>query len=366
MNPAGRRHVGASAPLPTPLIPARGAPRFLRAAARSFRASDVALLSILLLPRQLLTRANCADGYHPMTMCSCARRTPRQRCWQTTTLSIPSSRSQVLSDPYLATLISLFENTTTAYASSNRAAPVPATVANHLMIVLDTADAGPLYDLYARYGESNFSVELALGLGNQGQVDLAWAQDHMAQAMGPLLLGLAGLPAVAGQAAPHEATTPDAALYHGFGLALEAIDGQDPAAQSRWRARGQDSQEILAQQDRVQQVRDNGYLFRYDNDEPTLQLRSREQAMRTPGVVATFFIRLLERSGVYYPQRQLLWFFGYPPEEVPYAKVLLALNDMATGEQISVQGFIDSYSELFPADREMVLALADEVFGSAA
>jgi hypothetical protein len=364
MNPAGRRRSGVSLPR-APHLGSRGP------SARYDPRPAPSVLWVLLSCLFCFCLVSCSPGQTVQIV------TPHEYvllCTQNASPTVLADddplytefQEQVLSDPYLATLISLFENTTTAYASSNRAAPVATTVANHLMIVLDTADVGPLPDLRARYSESNFSVELALGLGNQSRVDLAWAQDHMAQAMGPLLLGLAGLPAVAGQAAPHEATTPDAALYHGFGLALEAIDGQDPATQSRWRARGQDSRAILAQQDRVHQVRDNGYLFRYENDEPTLQLRSREQAMRTPGVVAAFFTRLLERSGVYYPQCHLLWFFSYPPDQVPYAKVLLALDDMATGEQISVQGFIDSYSELFPADRKMVLALADEVFGSAA
>jgi hypothetical protein len=253
---------------------------------------------------------------------------------------------QVLSDPYLATLVSLFENTTTAYASANRAAPVPATIANPLMIVLETTEAGAIYDLRAHYGKNAFSVELALGLGNQGRIDLAWAQDHMAEAMGPLLLGLAGLPPTPGQAALYEPTTPDVALYHGFSAALEAAHGQP-------------------QLDRLQRVRDNGYRFRYADAQPTLQIRPREEALHTPGVLATFFLRLFQRTGNYYPQRHLLWFFVYPSDQIPYAKVILTLNEMSSQKPVSVQGFIDTYSEMFPSDREMILALADEVFGQA-
>jgi len=272
-------------------------------------------------------------------------------------------QDQVLSNSFLATLVSLFENTTTAYASANKPAPVPATVANHLLVVLDSPEAGTLYDLRAHYEKTEFSVELALGLGHRGQVDLAWARDHMAGAMGPLFLGLAGLPPVSGQADPHEMTAPDLALYQGLSAALEATYGQDPSVQARWRDGAQGSEGSPAQLDRVQLVLSNGYLFRYAGDQPTLQIRSREEAMRTPGVVATFFQRLFQRAGSYYPQRHLLWFFGYSSEQIPYAKVILALNSMAPAEPPSVQAFIDSYSDVFPSDREMVLALADEVFG---
>ncbi len=274
-------------------------------------------------------------------------------------------QEQVLDDPYLAMLVSLFEETTIAYASANRAAPVPATAANHLMIVLDSATPGILYDLVARYQEDSFTVELALGLGNQGRVDLPWAQDHMAATLGPLFLGLAGLPAVTGQAAPEEITTPEVALYRGFGAALEATDAQNPDTQARWRSRAQDSPDVRAKLDRAMQIPDNSYRFIYMDGRPTLQLRSREQAMRTPGVVATFYVRLFQRAGDYYPQRYLLWFFGYPPDQVPYAKIILALNAMSADQSLSVQSFIDAYGKTFPADRETVLALADEVFGPA-
>jgi len=272
-------------------------------------------------------------------------------------------QSEVLTDPYLAMLVSLFEATTTAYVSANKAAPVPATAANHLMIVLDAAEAGAVYDLRAHYRETRFEVELALGLGNRGQVDLDWARDHMAGAMGPLLLGLAGLPAMGGEAAPDEITTPEIAFYRGFGLALEATHAQNPDVQARWRARAQESPEARAQLERALPVADNGYRFLYADGRPTFQLRSREQALRTPGTVAAFFTRLLGHAGNYYPQRHLLWFFGYSPDQVPYAKVILALGAVSTEQVLSVPGFIEAYAETFPAEREMILDLADEVFG---
>ena len=74
-------------------------------------------------------------------------------------------------------------------------------------------------------------------------------------------------------------------------------------------------------------------------------------------------VRLLGHAGNYYPQRHLLWFFGYSPDQVPYAKVILALGAVSTEQVLSVPGFIEAYAETFPAEREMILDLADEVFG---
>lgn len=113
-------------------------------------------------------------------------------------------------------------------------------------------------------------------------------------------------------------------------------------------------------------MQDNGYRFIYAKGRPTLQVRSREDALRTPGVVAALFACLVQRSTPYYPQRHLLWFFGYPREQIAYAKIMLALHEMRGIRAPSVQRFVDSYVRTFPADREMVLALSDEVLGQAA
>jgi hypothetical protein len=84
---------------------------------------------------------------------------------------------------------------------------------------------------------------------------------------------------------------------------------------------------------------------------------------RTPGVAGTFFYRLLKTTGDFYPQRHMLWMTNFEDEVTPYAKVLLAMNRMPHKRAVSLQAFIASYIETFPAEREMILALASEVFG---
>ena len=59
----------------------------------------------------------------------------------------------------------------------------------------------------------------------------------------------------------------------------------------------------------------------------------------------------------------MLWFANYDAEDTVYAKVLLAMHHMSGGQQASVAGFIQSYGEVFPAEREATRRLADEVFG---
>lgn len=85
--------------------------------------------------------------------------------------------------------------------------------------------------------------------------------------------------------------------------------------------------------------------------------------MRTPGVVATFFYRLLQMTGDFYRQRDMLWFVNYEPEDTPYAKFLLAVYRMPHRQQTSVEDFIQTYIESFPAEREAVMELAAQVFG---
>ena len=86
--------------------------------------------------------------------------------------------------------------------------------------------------------------------------------------------------------------------------------------------------------------------------------------MRTPGVVATFFHRLLQQpGGTFYPQRYMLWFVNFEPQETSYAKVLLAFSRMPRHRDPSIQAFIESYAETFPADERSLRLLVDQVFG---
>lgn len=274
--------------------------------------------------------------------------------------------AEVLSDPYLARLLSVFENTTESFLATNTISPLSQTIANHLVIVLDSADAGVLrrINVYAR-GEA-VPIELALGLGREGQIDLAWARQHFARGMGLLLLELAGLQpereALAPEPSIDEPTTPSRALRVGFAAALEALYGQPHVDALRLSIQTSADPTARERLLRYEAIPRNGLRYRFVDGVPTAELRPPEEAMRTPGVVATFFYRLLQRANRFYPQRYLLWFNSYEPEEIPYGKVLLVINRLPP-RSLSMRAFIAHYVETFPAEREAVLKLAEEVLG---
>lgn len=275
--------------------------------------------------------------------------------------------AEVLNDPYLARLLSIFENTTESFLATNTLTSLSQTISNHLLIILDSADAGVFHQVrvYAR-GEQ-VPIELVLGLGKGGQSDLAWARQNFARVMGALLLELAGLKPEQEGPAPepviYEPTTPSQAFWVGFAAALESLYGQQHAELLRLLYQQSPTPEVRDRLARYEAIPRNGLRYRFANGAPTAELRSLEEAARTPGVVAAFIYRLLQRADSFYPQRYLLWFNSYEPEEIPYGKLLLAANRLPRHRSPSVQGFIDSYVETFPAERETVLELAEQVFG---
>jgi len=271
--------------------------------------------------------------------------------------------TDVLSDAYLRLLLMTFEHTTEAFLATNRHSPFPQTLANRPVIVLDSAAPGPLRNVRLRTGRRMVTVELALGLGREGRLDLAFAREEMAGAIAPLLLALAGAKVPRQDVAPELAieTAPEVAFAAGFAAALEALYAQrHPERWAAWKAQAEQDPAARERLQRYEDVPRNAFRFRPGGDAAVL--RSAEEAQRTPGVVATFFYRLLLQAEEGYPQRFLLWFVSYAPEEVPYGKVLLAVASLPGG-QLSLPAFIASYGENFPAERQDIQKLAAEVFG---
>ena len=275
--------------------------------------------------------------------------------------------AEVLGDPYLARLHSVFENTTESFLATYMPTSVPQTISNHMIIVVDSTSAGVLHDIKVKAGNEQVSIELALGLGRGGSIDLAFACQSMPNAMGQMLLELAGLkpdrkgpPQVP---ALYEVTTPAAAFRIGFSAALDATYGQQHAELLRQLHQENPSAEAQERLLRYEAIPHNGLRFRFEGSRPTAELRSREEAARTPGVVAAFIYRLIEQADSFYPQRYLLWFNSYGPDELAYGKVLLAVNRLPRHRAVSVDAFIDSYTEVFTSEKDVVLELAKRILG---
>ena len=269
---------------------------------------------------------------------------------------------EVMSDAYLKKLVNVFENTTSAYLATNmRAHSQRRTIANHLVIVLDSRQAGALQDVTIRAGSRNVPVEIALGLGQAGEIDLAAARQEFAGAIGPVLLALAGVKVSdlgPPQAELSQPTSPSQALGVGFSLALQALHADELSEQSTdaggWA-------ETLAF--RAQAIRENAYGAQRTAATADESRHGRDEAMCTPGTVGTFLYRLLQRADGYYPQRYMLWFANYEPEEFPYAKLLLAARRMSQADEPSIDSLIESYAETFPAEQDTLRQLADTVLG---
>jgi hypothetical protein len=266
-------------------------------------------------------------------------------------------QEHVWSDPMGRRLLLLVENTTAAFVATERPSSHPQTLANKPFLVLDSQRAGLLRDVQATHAGERFSVELAMGLGGEGQIDLKRAARRVPRAAGTMLLALVEVPVAADAIADAEVvidepTTPLLALHEGFVIAMETLYVQ---AQTGRLDTLDDDAELLS---RYRRVTTNA--FATDSE----RQRATEQAYATPGLVASFFFRLIHEANDYYPQRHLLWFANYEAEDTVYAKVLLAMHHMSGAQQASVKGFIQSYSEVFPAEREMIQRLADEVFGA--
>jgi hypothetical protein len=246
------------------------------------------------------------------------------------------------------------------------AAKVPSsaqqTISNVPCVLLDSRETTVVRAVRLEREGRRVQLELALGLGHDGQEDLTWAQHHFAWVTGLLLYELMGHPSPAAPAArPYEVTSPERALAEGFAGALDALYGQaDPTLIEMLR---QEAALPPALEDRLlryEMTPLNGFRFHFEEGRPTAATRSHEEAMATPGVVATFFYHLLQQAGPGYPQRYMLWFANFDATDTAYAKALLAFNRMPAASR-SLESYVIAYQETFPAEAEWVEALAREV-----
>lgn len=288
---------------------------------------------------------------------------------------------QVLSDPILQRLLMVFEHTTQSFLATNDIIPAPHTVANPLVIVLDSDATGVLRDVRLATPDGQARVELALGLGQDGRIDLEGARHRMAAALGPLLLELVGRRPPEGfsmtaLAAPDEPVSPEEALWAGYALALEAdyarpFLGRAPLDELPY-ALNPPPEGLLTRQSAIAaRAEAAARLAEAGASRPEAghtrsfsarALSARVLSARTPSAVAAFLMALHQQAGNYYPQHHLLWMVSYAPEEVPYGKVLLAMMRMPP-RGASVEELIASYAETYPAERQAVYALADAILG---
>jgi len=274
---------------------------------------------------------------------------------------------EIWADAYTQYLLTLFEHTTAAIIATESPTSYSQAVSNKPFAVLDSSCVGVMHDIKPSYKNASVRSELAMGLGHDGQIDAEWASLYATRALGQLLIEVMEWPAAescADQGTLEDETTPQRALELGYMAALEAHHRQAvPERAMGLQAQSELTSEQRAWLERTEIIPRNGYRFVFQDGEPSSSERTPEQAMRTPGVVATLFYRLHEQASGYYPQREMLWFANYEDDDRTYGQVLLPFGRIE-GENASVADYIRVYVETFPAERERVITLAEQVFGA--
>jgi hypothetical protein len=224
----------------------------------------------------------------------------------------------MLSDNHIQRLLAAYEHTTLSYVAASLPAPRPQMVANHLVILVDSQELGVLSDVALQTPNRRVPMERALGIGRQGAVDLAWARPHMPRLLALMLLELVGVDTSLAEPLPSgwecQGTKPHTAFVVGFQMAIEAWSGAPPA--------------------------------------PALRVASapaEDQAGEKPAIAAAVLHRLLREDAGFYPQRYLLWFTSYEPQELALGKLLLVIQQLP-GRNLSLRQFVSVYAETFPAD----------------
>lgn len=247
-------------------------------------------------------------------------------------------------DVELAHLLSACERATAAFSASHMHTAA-ATAARNLTVLALGEQAGLLRDVrvQGRYGEVR--LELALAAPVEDPAQLSAAAPAVARAVGEALLVLAGqgyaARACLDLACDSLPAPPGSVLTQGLGAALEALYVEGLGADAR-----SPHAEHAAALERARRLAAGEY--RRD-------ARSLAEALQSPGVAGSVFYRLLNEAPTGYPQRFMLWFANYDPQDEALAKIVLVAYRV--GRQATIVEFLETYGATFPGERALALEL---------
>jgi len=276
---------------------------------------------------------------------------------------------EVLAEPFLQELFSLY--TATAKGLIVDAIPSRNTkaLARKPVFILGAIEPGVHQQVSLRHNGQHVMIELAIGLGGGDPFDIDRARDQLPSALAEMLMVIMGVdqPDRNGQNQPaiYDLTTPEQALWSGFAASLEARYGQRHP--EPWPFAEIDENMNQAAIERLMRYREipiNGLRYLYENGQPTNVPRTYDQGLRTPGVVASFFFKLWDEASDMYSQGDMVWFANYESSQIKGAKILLALNRMPRRPAPSLETFVQSYCETFPAECATVQALMHDIVGA--
>lgn len=251
-------------------------------------------------------------------------------------------------DIALKRMIDLYAHTTAAFLASGLHSGASRALRNPVVLVLG-APSGVLRDVDVAGLYGQVRLPLALGVAIDDPAELGSVAPQLARTLGEALLVLAGQESPALSCAaltcdvgPAESTV---VLAQGLGAALEAqyvqwtspsVGHADAGQRAAWLTR-------------------NDYRRQFGPEGPGNTLLPPEEAGLCPGVVGTLFERLIVSAETGYPQRYMLWFANYAPEDEALAKIVLAVTRLQ-GEP-SAYAFARAYAATFPQEHESLGAL---------
>jgi len=253
----------------------------------------------------------------------------------------------VMADPIVQHLLSLFDDTCGGFAATNLTSPNSQTLRNYLVVVTGGHSNRLLKDVEIQNDGQTVRVEYAVALDLDSQAGLAEARHRLPGLLGQFLLALTGQepPAVLADA-PRDCVcvSERMALWQGYAvLQRERLAlGLDP------------SRDVASNGDGLPPTFDPDVWGCCAAD---LSGDSSSDCVCGRGV-AGFLAELLAAMPASYPQHYMLWFANYEPGETRDAKLLLAFARMPRGDAGDLEAFVASYADTFPAEAELVRDLA--------
>ena len=254
--------------------------------------------------------------------------------------------SEVMTDPLIAHLMSLFDGICGAYAATSLSSETPQTLRNYPILVISHGLGGLLRDVTVRGADRQTRVEYAIALGVEEGTDLTrQAREALPGLLAQFLLAMAGhappdgLVDVTGD---QTCVPSDLALWLGYmelQEARRALGGWSLDEES-------DDQGLSAA------MGSDGWAC-CPMDEAGADAGSCLCGRGMAGLMA----ELIAEMPAAYPQRYMLWFANFKAAEVREAKLLLAFVRMGRGGDDALDRFVASYADTFPAEAERVREL---------
>ncbi len=245
----------------------------------------------------------------------------------------------IMADPVIAHLLSLFDGTSGGFAATNLISPSPQTLSNHLVVVVGAHRNRLLTDINVQSGGRTVEIEHAVAVAIEGDANLAAVRGDFRELLALFLLAVTGHDPPAGlddASSNCTCVTEQQAFWNGYALFQRDRDalGIETGPVSVLDANEWDCCQTWSR-------------FRGSSDD----------CFCAQGV-AGFLAELTVTTPTSYPQRYMLWFANYEPGETRDAKLLLASARMSRDDDAGLASFVTSYADTFPGEADLVRDIA--------